>query len=174
MKNHALYEQESISVISFMTEFERAPDLYRMHKGATVWLFREFMSSSALATIKGRLTVSSNDSNKQKDKIKSYARLVIQLLSRYVTDTVIAKADDDIWKFKQSSLTLQDFSQMLCTPTLTFGGIYNEQTLRGFSSRKSSSASAAHCDVRRKITDKLYLRTSFTKRNVFRTYKREI
>lgn len=53
-------------------------------------------------------------------------------LSRYATDAVISKATEDIRNVEKGSLKPFYFSQKLWDPTLRCGGIYKEQTLRGF------------------------------------------
>lgn len=57
MQDQGFNEQHSISVIFFLTEFERSNDSSRVHEWSAVWLFRKFMSSSALVIIKAGLTL---------------------------------------------------------------------------------------------------------------------
>lgn len=55
MKDQAFNNKDCISVINVLTEFKRVCDSLRTHKGAPVWLFREFTNGPALAVIKVRL-----------------------------------------------------------------------------------------------------------------------
>lgn len=63
------------------------------------------MSSPALATIKGKLNISSKYPNKHERKISSYTAVVNYLLRQYGIDAVTGKPDKDIKNFKQGLLT---------------------------------------------------------------------
>lgn len=54
------------------------------------------MTSSALAAIKARLTLSQNDTNKNESTITTYKGIVNHLLKRNATDAKITKADERI------------------------------------------------------------------------------
>lgn len=68
------------------------------------------MTGPALATIKVRLTLSSKDVNMHKVTIASHAEVVNHLFTRYATDEVVAKADEEIRIFKQGSWRPWDLS----------------------------------------------------------------
>lgn len=110
MKDQAYNGKDFISVINFLTKFKRAYDSSRIHCGAAVWQFRKFTSGPALADIKARSTLLSNDANRHKGTITTYVEVVNHVLRRYATDAVIAKADEEIRNFKQGSVTPFDFS----------------------------------------------------------------
>lgn len=51
-------------MIKCQTEFRRACNSQSIHDGATVWIFKDFLSGLLVAAIKARLTLSSKDANK--------------------------------------------------------------------------------------------------------------
>lgn len=64
-----------------------------MRKGATVSLFRDFVTDPFSAAIKLRLILFSNNAKKQEITVMTYAKTVNLLLWRYVTDANIVKAN---------------------------------------------------------------------------------
>lgn len=76
------------------------------------------MNCPALAVIKARLTLSSNDTSMHKGLIMSYAGVVNHLLRRYCTEAIIAKTDEKIRSFKQGALIPWKFSEKLTDLTL--------------------------------------------------------
>lgn len=69
------------------------------------------MNGPSVPAIKARLNLSSNHANTLERPIKTYAEVVINLLSCYDTDSVIAKAEAEIRNFKQGSLTPRNYSE---------------------------------------------------------------
>lgn len=69
------------------------------------------MNGLVLASIKTRLTLSSNDENKHERTIETYAEVLKHLLRRFATDGLITKAAEEIGNFEQGSLTTRDFSR---------------------------------------------------------------
>lgn len=55
--------------------------------------------------------------------------MVQHLLRAYVTDAVMAKANKESFNFKTGSMIPPDFSQKLLDASLSYGGVYKEQTL---------------------------------------------
>lgn len=113
MKDQAFNGKDSISVIDFLAERNRAPDPSRIHEGATVWLFREFMSGFRPCRYQGWLSLTGNDANRHESTITRYDRVVNHLIRRYTREAVIAKSDEDIRNLKQGSFTPWDFFQKL-------------------------------------------------------------
>lgn len=129
MKDQSFNRQGSIYVIKFLRECERTYDSSQIHEGVAVWHFGKAMCGPALADIKTRWTLLSNDPNKYERTISSYAGVVNHLIGRYSTNPVIAKANKDIRSFKQCSLTPWDLSEKLWDLTLTCEDVQKEQTL---------------------------------------------
>lgn len=69
------------------------------------------MNVSALAAIKARLTLSSNDAHKNNGMVTIYAQVVRHLIRRYITDTVVLKDEEEVQIFRKGSLTSCNFSQ---------------------------------------------------------------
>lgn len=113
MKYPVFHGRDSISVIAFLNEFNRAYEASGIHDGTSVWLFIEFLNDPDLAIIEARLTVSSKDTNRRKCSITICAEVVSHLLKGYNTDAISAKANGEIGSLKQGSLTLSDFFQTL-------------------------------------------------------------
>lgn len=57
MKGQTFNGQDLISVINILTGFKKPCESSRIHKGITVWLFRELVSGPVLTAIKVRLTL---------------------------------------------------------------------------------------------------------------------
>lgn len=132
MEDHSFSSKDPVSIINFLTEFKRACDLSHYQEGAAVWLFPDFMTGSALSTIKVRLELSSKDVNVHNGTTTSNTGVVNHLLRCHATDAVMPKGDDEIRNLKQRSWTLRDFSQRVWDFTLRCEAVYNKQTLRGF------------------------------------------
>lgn len=113
IKYQALNEKYSISMINYLTEFKRACDLSRIHEGTAVWLFWELVNGPTLASMKVRLTLSTNNSDRHDDTITIYAEVVYHLLRRYTIDAIIVKADEESRCFEQGSLKPCNFSQKI-------------------------------------------------------------
>lgn len=58
------------------------------------------MSFPALAVVKMRLALSSNEANRHEGTTTPYVKVVNHLLRRYATDTVAAKAEEKLCNFK--------------------------------------------------------------------------
>lgn len=101
MKDHTFNGKNSTSVELFSGDSKRAYVSSRLHDGATVIFFREFMKGLALASIEARLTLLSNDAHRYKGLITAYAEVESHLLQRYAIDAVIVKAHEEILSFKQ-------------------------------------------------------------------------
>lgn len=110
------------------------------------------MNGPALASIRARLTLSSNDGNRHKGTIACYAGVLNQLLRRYATDTVVARADEEMCNYKQVLLKPLDFFRKGWDLTVRCGGVCNKQTLRGSLLKASTSVSAATCVVGKRKT----------------------
>lgn len=65
-------------------------------KGTAIWLFSRFTNRHALGAIKARLTMFSNNAKRHEGTIIAYAKVVNKLIRPYVTDAIIAKADEVI------------------------------------------------------------------------------
>lgn len=101
VKSQLLSEKVSISVICFLTILQQTFDSSQTHEGAAVWFSREVRNGPAITAVKKRSTLLSNDANRQKDTIESYAGVDYHLLKRYSTDAITTKADDEICNVKQ-------------------------------------------------------------------------
>lgn len=101
MKEQTFNGRDSISVIDFMTENKQAWKFSGIYEGATVRLIQEFMNGAVPLTFKERLTLSSNDKNRNEGVITNYAKVDTHLGSSFATDAVIARADKKICNFKQ-------------------------------------------------------------------------
>lgn len=55
MRNPATYGKDSMSVLTFLTEFIRAGDSSHIFKVDTIWFFRKEMNAPTLAAFKERL-----------------------------------------------------------------------------------------------------------------------
>lgn len=99
MNGQAFNENDASSVIDFFTEFKWVCDSSRIQKGATVWLFWDFMSSLTLVAINVWLALSSNHANRQESTITFYTGVVDYLLRRYAIKAVVPKFDEEIWNF---------------------------------------------------------------------------
>lgn len=73
MKDKAFYGKDSISVINFLTRFKQACNSSYIHKGAGVWLFRNFINHPALVAIKAPLILSLDDASRYEVTITAYA-----------------------------------------------------------------------------------------------------
>lgn len=100
INEQAFSEKYPNSVINYLTELKRVYSSSQNHKGTTVLIFRDFMTSPALTAVKARLDLSSNDANKREGTITSYAEMVKHVMMRYTVDVVIAKADEEVPSFK--------------------------------------------------------------------------
>lgn len=132
MKGKAFNGNDSILVIGILTEYKRDRNSSRIHEGTAVGLDREFINSPVLATNKARLILLSNNANSSEGTIKVCAQVVNQILRRYVTYAVIAKADEEIRNFEHVPLTSCDFFQKSFDVMLQCSGVYNRQTLQRF------------------------------------------
>lgn len=81
--------------MNFLAEFKQACHLSRIHEGATLWLFGNFMAGPALASFKTLLILFSNDVYTQQGSITSYEKIVNHMRRLYATDALIAKADEN-------------------------------------------------------------------------------
>lgn len=68
------------TVITFLTENKRDCDSSRSHKGPAVWLFSEFMTGTALASITALQNLSPDDVNQHEGLATSYAGVFVYLL----------------------------------------------------------------------------------------------
>lgn len=71
------------------------------------------MNSPAFATIRMRLTFSTKYSNRHQGTITSNATVVNHLFRRYRNVTVVAKADEEVCRFKKGSLTPWVFPKVM-------------------------------------------------------------
>lgn len=64
--------QDSLTVINFLTEVERASDFPGVLGAAANWLFEEIIYGPAFAAINGQLTHLFSDANRNESSITSY------------------------------------------------------------------------------------------------------
>lgn len=126
MKDQVLDEQYLNSVIHVLTEFKRACDSSGIYDGGAVWLFKRFINGPALAAIKARLPLSSNDAKRHKGTIMTYTVFVKNLLRQYATCIVIARADGNIQSFKEGLLMAGEFSPTLRVLAILYSVVYNK------------------------------------------------
>lgn len=110
MKDKAFITKDPIYVLAYLTKFKHACELPRSYEGATTSIFREFISGSALATMKGLLIVSSKDTDKHEDTVTSYSRTINWPSKSYATAAVAARSDEETSYFKQIQIMPSDFS----------------------------------------------------------------
>lgn len=101
MKSQAYNGKASRSRTNILTEFKCACDSSCIHEGSAVWLFQTFVNCHALVAIKTRLAWSHNYATSHDEPITAYVEVLNHILKRYVTDADIARAGEDIHKFKQ-------------------------------------------------------------------------
>lgn len=112
-----------------LAEFKRARDSKRIHKCAAAWLFRKFLSGSALADIKVQLNLSSSDANRHGGTITTYTKVVNYLSRCYATDDMISNTQERNANFKRSSPVPWDLSHKISNLTLRCGGVYKCKTM---------------------------------------------
>lgn len=78
------------------------------------------------------MTLPSNNANKHERPITIYTKAIRRLLSRYITDSVVANADKKFANFKQDSVTPLDLSQKLWGLTVRCCGVYGKYMLGKF------------------------------------------
>lgn len=93
MKDQAFNGKDSISVITYFTEFKKSCSSSHTLELATVWIFRVFKNRPV---IKARLTISLHDAKRHEGAIAICAERVKRVLRRYATDIVIWKDDEEI------------------------------------------------------------------------------
>lgn len=81
------------------------------------------MNGEALSIFKAQLNLFSTDTNTHDGTITINAKLMDHLLSRYATNTAIAKTHKKIRNFKQGLLVLWYFSETACDPTFPCDGV---------------------------------------------------
>lgn len=109
-----------------MTKFRRAYDFSRFHKDATVWFFPEFINGCAGAAIKVQVALSLNNENKHKGTLLAYVEADNHLQTRFATDGIIEKADEEIRTFRQGEVTTWDFSQNVSCLALRCSSVYEK------------------------------------------------
>lgn len=80
IKNMTFNGKDSVSALTCSNKFRQACDSSPIHKGAIIWLFREFINGRAFATIKTWLTLSSNDANRHRGIVATCTNIESSLI----------------------------------------------------------------------------------------------
>lgn len=82
-----------MSVMSFLQKFMSVCDACEIHEGVAMRLFKQFLTSLSVATVKGRVTLMHFANLYHAGALKSSSDIIQFVLMHYVTYKNIAKLD---------------------------------------------------------------------------------
>lgn len=121
--------KESILVIVFLQEFKSVGDACGIHKGAIIWLSKQYLAGPAETAVKPRVTLTNSAKFYQEDPFKSYSTIVQFLPRRFFTDDNKANPDAEVHNLRQASITTADVAQELWKKRLICASIYDDNSL---------------------------------------------
>lgn len=105
--------QGSVSIIAVLKHFKAACDVYNIHEGAAVWLFKRYLSGPVETVLKTRVALPTETDKSKEGCLTSFLVIMNYLLKLPGKDENIASVHANVRSFKQSSLTDSDYAQLL-------------------------------------------------------------
>lgn len=106
--------------------------MWSPHECTAIWVYQEFMTGLAFATISVRLTLSHYDTNRHGSTIKSYAEILTDLSRCGATDAVVVEAKEETCNLRPGSLAPWDYSRTFHDLPLWCGGEYYKLSLQRY------------------------------------------
>lgn len=112
-----------------------------------MWLFKQYLTDLAEASIKQHLTLWSSTSFYHKSALQSYSAIVRFLLKHYVTDNNIAKLEVRVRNLRQGLMKLAELPQELSAKTLSWDHFMMRNLLRPYLWRALRIQFAGHSSI---------------------------